>query len=369
MASDERAPPTTAEAGARDAAPLACNGAARQGGHALPVATFATDMFPADVAFEAWRAQFGGLNEIIFAPGQRFSGRASFWQLGDFTLGVNETSPMRIVRGAGHVRRDDFDHWVLRVSAAGMVRSRCGDLAYRTTAGELAVERLNEAYEDEWSADRWVILIVTPGTCPAIEAGLAAVPRGPVRGVGPALLADFLLSLARRLPEALDSELPALARTTQAMVAATFAERPSPDCGPPLRLSIEQTIRANLASARLSPARIAAMAGVSRATLYRLFDDRGGVAAHLRRLRLEAVHAALSDPAHAHIPVAQLAERSGFHCTTAFNRTFRAAFGATPSEVRAGAVRHGSTPALTGRRPAASRDFLDLLFNERAASG
>lgn len=342
-------------------------GYGRPGKRASPVASFATDMFPAEIAFEAWRAQFGNLNEVTAVPGRHFSGRASFWQLGDFTLGVSETSPMRIVRTAAHVRRDDFDHWVLRVSAEGVVRSRCGDRAFRTTPGELVVARLNQPYEDEWSADRWVILVVTPGTCPKIEAGLAAVPRGPVRGVEAALLADYLLSLARRLPEALESDLPTLARTTEAMVAATFAgcHCSARDSAVALRLRVERTIRAHLASARLDPTRIAALAGVSRATLYRLFDDQGGVAAYLRRLRLELVHAALCDPRQAHIPIARLAERAGFHCPAGFNRTFRAAFGATPSEVRAGALPHRS-PSRDGESgPSAGRAFVDRLFVSR----
>jgi len=344
-------------------------GYGRPGERASPVASFATDMFPAEVAFEAWRAQFGNLNEVTALPGRRFAGRADFWQLGGFTLGVSETSPMRIVRTAAHVRRDDFDHWVLRVSAEGCVRSRCGDRGFRTTPGELVVERLNQPYEDEWSADRWVILVVTPGTCPEIESGLAAVPLGPARGVEAALLADYLLSLARRLPAALERDLATLARTTEAMLAATFGgcHCTPRDSAVALRLRVERTIRAHLASARLDPSRIASLAGVSRATLYRLFDDQGGVAAYLRRLRLETVHAALCDPRRAPIPIAQLAERAGFHCPTAFNRTFRAAFAATPGEVREAALRHRPMLPWTSGRPTACREFLDLLFAEKTA--
>lgn len=344
-------------------------GYGRPGKRARPLASFATDMFPAKTAFEAWRAQFGNLNEVTAAPGRHFSGRASFWQLGDFTLGVSETSPMRIVRSAAHVRRDDYDHWVLRVSAEGIVRSRRGDRTFRTTPGELVVSRLNQPYEDEWPADRWVVLVVPPGTCHEIEAGLAAVPRGPVHGVEAALLADFLLSLARRLPAALDSDLPTLARTTEAMVAATFAgwHCSARDSAVALRLRVERTIRAHLASARLDPARIAALAGVSRATLYRLFDHQDGVAAYLRRLRLEMVHAALCDPRQAHIPIARLAERVGFHCPTGFNRTFRAAFGTAPGEVREAALQRRPMLLRTLGSSTACRNFLDLLFSERMA--
>ncbi|MCB9967935.1 MAG: helix-turn-helix domain-containing protein [Geminicoccaceae bacterium] len=362
--SDRRAPATGLLPEARQTAAGARNDPGQQDGRARPVISFATDTFPAELAFEAWREQFGQLNEVIVARGAGFSGRSRFWQLGDFTVAVNETSAMRLVRSAAHLRRDDLDHWLLRVSAQGVVRSRSGERAFRSAPGELVVERLNEAYEDEWSADRWVMLVVPPGTCPEIEAGLAAMPRGPVGGVEAALLADFLLSLARRLPEALESDLPALAHTTQTMIAATFAGRHGAARESPLaaRLRVERTIRASLASARLDPSRIAALAGVSRATLYRLLEDQGGVAAYVRRLRLEAVHAALCNLGQAHVPIARLAERAGFHSPAAFNRTFRAAFGASPGEVRERAARQD--PPLP-RAPDSSpfhRGFLDLAF-------
>jgi AraC-like DNA-binding protein len=79
------------------------------------------------------------------------------------------------------------------------------------------------------------------------------------------------------------------------------------------------------------------------------------------------VHAALCDPRQAHMSIARLAERSGFHCPAAFNRTFRGAFGATPGEVREAAGQPDSLQPRTPGSLAACRDFLDLLFSARTA--
>jgi AraC-like DNA-binding protein len=132
-------------------------------------------------------------------------------------------------------------------------------------------------------------------------------------------------------------------------------------------LRAERVIRANLASARLDSRRIAALAGISRTTLYRLFEDVGGVAAHVRRLRLDAVHAALTDAEQARRPIAAIAAEAGFHCVASFNRSFKARFGAAPGEVRAarGPAAHEPAIAAAGRSDPTG-DFLDCLFGQQA---
>jgi len=135
---------------------------------------------------------------------------------------------------------------------------------------------------------------------------------------------------------------------------------------PPLdaRLRAEKVIRANLASARLDSHRIATLSGVSRSTLYRLFEDEGGVAAHVRRVRLDAVHAALTDPDQDGQPINKIASEAGFHCIASFNRSFKARFGASPGEVRAAQDLTVQMPA--GGGGGAGVNFLDGLFDRQA---
>ncbi|MCL5776177.1 helix-turn-helix transcriptional regulator [Limibaculum sp. FT325] len=111
-------------------------------------------------------------------------------------------------------------------------------------------------------------------------------------------------------------------------------------------------IERNIASARLDAARIAKLAGVSRTTLYRIFEGSAGVAAHVRMIRLEGVRTALRDPGQAKVPIAAIAERHGFHSIASFNRAFRRAFGITPGKARA--ATHASTPVAAGAMPPVS---------------
>jgi AraC-like DNA-binding protein len=324
--------------------------------------TFSTDGLAPRDALEAWHAQFGRLNDVVPAPGAPFSARVDYWRVGRFALANTSGSPARLVRTAERARRDAFDHWVLRVSRRGVVRSRSGDRAYVSRPGDLVLERLTDPYDDDWSADEWVGAMFAPEVFPALDRVLEALPRGPVPGVRAALLADFLLALDRRLPAVAAADLLPVSEALAAMIAALSPDGASTSKPPALgaRVRAEQVIRANLGSARLDSRRIAALAGVSRSTLYRLFEPDGGVAGYVQRLRLDTAHAALRDPERKGWTIAAVAAQAGFHCAASFTRAFRRAYGATPGEVRLGeaAVTNGDA-----RRYASSGlDFLEALF-------
>jgi AraC-like DNA-binding protein len=71
----------------------------------------------------------------------------------------------------------------------------------------------------------------------------------------------------------------------------------------------------------------------SRATVYRAFDEVGGVAAYIRDQRLEGVHRALHTATPARGAIRQIAEAQGFWDQKTFLRAFRKRFGVRPSEV------------------------------------
>ncbi|MBI3198897.1 MAG: helix-turn-helix domain-containing protein, partial [Rhodospirillales bacterium] len=79
---------------------------------------------------------------------------------------------------------------------------------------------------------------------------------------------------------------------------------------------------------------------------YRLFEPRGGVAAYIQQQRILRARAELSDPAHAHRRIFEIAFDGGFSSEAHFSRVFRRAFGLSPSEARA---RAQDLPAILGR--------------------
>jgi AraC-like DNA-binding protein len=101
------------------------------------------------------------------------------------------------------------------------------------------------------------------------------------------------------------------------------------------RLQIRRHIRANLADPGLSPSSIADALHVSRRTLYAaLTPDDEGVAAEIRRQRLDRARAMLLDPSETR-SVAEIAATVGLPNAAHFTRIFRAHYGHSPSDLRA----------------------------------
>jgi AraC-like DNA-binding protein len=94
---------------------------------------------------------------------------------------------------------------------------------------------------------------------------------------------------------------------------------------------IRAEIEAQLGNPDLDPDWLAEKFGVSRATLYRLFRDYGGVRHHIQERRLLHAYRGLARGSGERIGV--IAERAGFPDQAAFSRAFRSMYGLSPREV------------------------------------
>ena len=85
----------------------------------------------------------------------------------------------------------------------------------------------------------------------------------------------------------------------------------------------------------LSPAQVAAKAGVSVRTLHRIFQASGETFwSWIRDRRLERCHAELTAPTSAKRTITEVAFRWGFNELSTFDRNFRKRYGASPRQVR-----------------------------------
>lgn len=150
------------------------------------------------------------------------------------------------------------------------------------------------------------------------------------------VLSDYLLSLGKNLALATQDEAPALIRATigllDALTAANdVASRPAH--GATLD-SACRYIEAHLADPALGVDGICRYLRCSRATLYRLFGEQGGVQEYIRRRRLVACFKAIGAPGQAHRRIYDIALDFGFTSPSHFSHLFRAHFGVTPREAR-----------------------------------
>jgi AraC-like DNA-binding protein len=119
---------------------------------------------------------------------------------------------------------------------------------------------------------------------------------------------------------------------------------------PPLQsfVTICRFVEANLGARDLGVDKLAKTFGLSRASLYRLFEPVGGVASYIRTRRLARARQELTAPGLEDRRIGPIAYRAGFQSIPAFNRAFRAAYGQTPRSTR---KREGGGSAIEFKTP------------------
>lgn len=104
-----------------------------------------------------------------------------------------------------------------------------------------------------------------------------------------------------------------------------------------LLLKIKDHIDRRLADPALGPAEIAAAANISPRYLHKLFAaEHMSVSEYIKQSRLQRCRRDLLDPRLGEQSIAAIAFRWGFGDLSGFNRAFKATFGMTPRDLRAG---------------------------------
>lgn len=279
----------------------------------------------------AWQTAFPHL-EIVRRAEDAVSGRedqVAVWTLGDMALMRASLSAVAFRRPPVYITADGRDALAFAVLTRGSWAGRAGGSDLAVGLGELV------------ALDPGLPLSVSSSTC---ECVVVSVPRGAVqdavsvkpdlhghvfRGVGGALLTDHILSLARHVGGMQAQEVPAVRGAMLAQIAAAITLIAPEDAVKPgvLRMqhAIKRYIDRHLTDEHLSPDDVARALEISRSSLYRAFQSEGGIEAHIRRRRLQAVHALLRMPGETR-SIEQLAHSFGFsrpsHMTTAFRRSF-----------------------------------------------
>jgi AraC-like DNA-binding protein len=103
-------------------------------------------------------------------------------------------------------------------------------------------------------------------------------------------------------------------------------------------------VERHLQEPQLSPEFLCEKLGVSRRTLYRAFEARGGAHNHILERRLAAVASKMTAPTETRT-IIELAELYGFTTSETFWRAFRRKYGLTPGEFRARARSNCAPPS------------------------
>jgi len=309
----------------------------------VPITSFRTASLPPQEQFSAWRESNAPILDI--APAGReippsFLAGFDTYMAGPLLMGGTAFDGHRYSRDAARVRRDRLNHYQVTLHLSGGYVGRFGDDDVSAGAGDVTLfdfSRPMSAISQQ--AELLVIAVPREAINFNISSGKhhGLVLRG-TSGLG-SLLADHMRSLLTSLPNMTDVEATAAAAASVAMISACFQPSAASFAHAKASLAeslinkVRQYIDANLRE-DITPDGICASFNISRASLYRLFDQFGGVSAYIQNRRLSHIFSALMSPLQNHRAVSDIGREWGFSSETHLSRAFRKAFGMSPREAR-----------------------------------
>jgi len=324
----------------------------KSGSEAIAVTRFSTDDFRPQDRHEAWANRDWPTIGPVFdaTPLGVFHNRSDRFALGALTVHVADMAGQRYARTADRVRRSGLDQFAMTLTLSGHVRGDSAGRDVRSGPGALCFGDFAQPQALDSSDSRTVLV-----TMPRAIATSRGLDVGTLHGtvVGPrdaALLRSHLLAIHAALPDLSVAQGDRLQGTVLDLVAVALdqagARAPVEEAArdTATRIAARVVIDARLDRPGLTVAWLCGELGVSRSTLYRLFEPEGGVTAYIRARRLARVRLTLE--AGGPERLADLAERWGFSDAAHLSRLFRAAFGESPSALRDRTGRSGTNARI-----------------------
>lgn len=320
----------------------------------------------------AWRERVGHImdlevtRESIRAP---FQGGIDRYLVGDMSFTDCRCDGVTLQRSLARISTDSVRHHVIQVFVEGNAGGISGGQGNPQPAqGGILLTDLGQPIQMRRNASRVLSFFVPRAMMDGIfmeaEAahGRIVETNTPLSHLAVAHAMALNIDLPTMSPEAAADAM----RTGVELLAAAFRRGAGLEgstraaARSALLARARRLIDANPGQAELSPATLLAKLGISRATLYRLFEPEGGVQAYIRRSRLCA--AALDLVHYPQLPVNDIAYGLGFNSPSDFTRAFRRALGMSPSNLRAYATDADNRAFWQAANAAQGEDFRQWLL-------
>lgn len=273
-----------------------------------------------------------------------FNGRLRSRVLGGISVVEVTAGPHTVLRTPALIAKSTGRYFKLSIQLAGTGRLVQDNREALLAPGDLAIYDTSRPYELSFDGDFRTLVLMFPYELldlPAEAMAYVTALRIPGdEGLGQ-LISPFLVRLADNLEALSGANGLRLVRNALDLVTTLFNgeldELIAAGRDPHLLLlgRIHDYIEANLGDPDLGPGNIAAAHYISTRHLHDLFQQIGTtVAASIRQRRLERCRRDLGDPVLAGRPVTAIAARWGFLDAAHFSRTFRAAYGESPTGYR-----------------------------------
>lgn len=307
-----------------------------------PHSHFDTSALPREHQFAAWREAINVVFDARAAAPESHGFQASVdaYLCGEAGLGMIRAQAQHYDRSRSKLGRDGMDVYILQYYLEGSCGQRDGTSGTATRPGDLFIVDAAQPLATSTTDSRFLSLVVPRRLLAPLLRSPDEVSMRLLRGDAPmiGLLRDHLCSLYQSAGQLSNAEAQAIIPGTMQLAAAAInsqvTEANARAVSESLFASICRHVQHNLADLGLSPEGVAVYFGISRATLYRLFEREGGFFNYLRLQRLRQCHAILADRSQTHRSVAEIALTYGFSDASNFTRAYRRASGMSPRETR-----------------------------------
>lgn len=298
--------------------------------------------------FEQWRF---GVAPMFAMDAADAEGRASFaldgtaYQFPGLSVSSVSSSPTVFDRNRKVVARGGMDQVIVQAYLAGGYRLTVEGQETEVRAGDICVYDMTRPCLIRATSYLNITIIFARAALEPLVADIGALhgvilPHGSPLNT---LLLSHMRLFYAEAPSLGNAEGIAAARATEGLIAACLG--PSASGRDAARHAtavvaiqrLRRLIEVHLGDPDLGPDFLCRQGGVSRATLYRLFEPFGGVSNFIRQRRLARAFRMLSDPLFRTLHIHALAARCGFASYAAFSRALRQTYGMSPSDIRAGA--------------------------------
>lgn len=302
------------------------------------------DGLPAGERLDVWRGALEPIFEIMpdpNLPAVGFVGSIAMSHLGDALISTVSSTPQVFERSRDHAKRTGIDHFMVQTFLRGEHSGVCGESEVRRGQGDVWILDLGQDTRTHAKAFTNVTLILPRDRiAPLLKGGEVHGTTLPSGSASARLIGSHLETLLVAAPDMSLTEAAATVDAAALMIAGAWSRirESSAEVTAAVRATARRTIRdyidQHLTDETLSPELLIRLFHISRATLYRLFEDEGGVAAYILSRRLDRCRAILGASTGRDPSISELAFNHGFVSVAHFSRAFRRRFGIAPRDGR-----------------------------------
>ncbi|WP_165867633.1 helix-turn-helix domain-containing protein [Mesorhizobium sp. DCY119] len=313
----------------------------------LPFVHFSTKELPANLQFEAWREQPYAF-EVSPAEDEcpkSFAAEVDIYVFGSALMLRARQGAQQYAISPDRARKRGRNIFLFTCYERGEYRGCAGADEINGGAGDIQVLDLSQTMNTIETSSIMTGIAISHDALREKLGTLDKLHGLDLRRTTGAFLNDYFQLLARRLPTMSEQEAAVAAEATIDVIAACV--RPTQERMLPIATQVqtvlvdraEKAVERHLQEPQLSPEFLCKQLGVSRRTLYRVFEERGGVHNYILGRRLAAVAVGMIAPGETR-SISELAELYGFTTSETFWRAFKRRYELTPGEFRAGGRVH-----------------------------